>query len=224
MTRREVIQSGVATILLGGIEAVAQPVKSAIGAAQIRNVVSEDEEEKMYKELFLAAVGKTLAGDLVLPEVEYVGRTGFGYNSSLTGLVLPNCTSASDLCPSCANLLNFSAPKLLTVPSGSLSYCTNLEEAHFDSATTIQAQTFNASPKLKRIYCPNLQVVSGAWCNGNAQLTDVYVTNRTTAQVLAISGFPGFVNMDAVRGNITWHCSDGIITWDGSAWVATPNA
>lgn len=36
--------------------------------------------KKNYKQLLLDVVGKNLTGEVVLPELEYVGRTGLAYN------------------------------------------------------------------------------------------------------------------------------------------------
>lgn len=174
-----------------------------------------------YKQLLLDVVGKNLAGELVLPEITYVGRTGLAYNQSLTRLELPNCTSSdTDLCAGCINVKYISVPKLINVKNSSFAYCNNLEEIHLDSAVSFGVQVFLSSSKLKQIYCPNVESVSNTWCNGNTQLTDIYATNRTTSQILAMSVFPGFVNMDSVFGNITWHCNDGTVIWNGSAWIA----
>lgn len=180
----------------------------------------------MYKELFLASIGKSITGSVEFPEIQTVGRAGLAFLDGIESLSLPNCTTMlnRDCIASCANLRYISAPKVTYVPGAALSYCQKLEEVHLDSATNIDGQCFLNDAKLKYIYAPNLQSFGGNWCNGTTALTDLYVTNRTTSQVLAIQSFPGFVNVPTSQyANITWHCSDGTITWDGSAWVANIN-
>lgn len=181
-----------------------------------------NKEEEMYKELFLNSVAKSMSGELINEDIEYVGRYGLGFNMSITRIELPNCT-ACDINAFADNraMKYISLPKLVTGSTSMLANCSGLEEAHLDSVTTLGAQTFFAS-SVKKIYIPNIQKLSNTWCNDNKQLTDIYATNRTTAEVLAISRFPAFVNMDNYRANITWHCKDGTITWNGSAWVANP--
>jgi hypothetical protein len=214
--------------LLAGFYAilVASPLEGGgvmIAARQIafgNSLVNKEEE--MYKELFFNLVGRTMSGELIDENIEYVGRYGLGFNISITRIELPNCT-ACDVNAFSDNrgMKYISLPKLLNGSNSMLAYSSALEEAHLDSVMSLGVQTFLDS-SVKKIYIPNIQKLYAAWCNGNDKLTDIYATNRTTAEVLAISGFPAFVNMDNYRANITWHCKDGTITWDGSAWVANP--
>lgn len=203
MTRREVIQSGVATILLGGIEAFAQPVKSAIGAAQIKNVVPEDEEEEMYKEMFLGLLNKTLTEVDIADEIDAryghaSGARPFYGQSNITKLRLRNL------------IADRSSVFYLDVIS-------KLQELWLDN-TQILPNSFCNLSNVSYVYMPAVTFIQNPINNKSTPGIFDFGNSRTCQQLLD-TWASLFEQPSNVNTKWTFRCSDGDVIYDGSAWV-----
>lgn len=203
MTRREVIQNGVATILLGGIEAFAQPVKSAIGAAQIKTVVSEDEEEEMYKELLLGLLNKTLTEVDIADEIDArnghaAGARPFYGQSNITKL----------------RLRNLNADRSSAFYLDGLG---NLQELRLDNTPILCNSFINMNNgHLTYVYMPAVKYIQNPVNNMSNPAVFDFGDSRTCQQLL--DGWSSLFE-GSPSHNWTFRCSDGDVIYDGSAWV-----
>lgn len=139
----------------------------------------------------------------------------------------------------CKKLTRFIAPNILKCGQGVFRHCSRLSEVKIPLATYFYDQTFMACTSLEEIKigggtlwygvfldCNNLRTVDlgeietiNRGCfEGCSNLSDVYVMNKTVAQVLNsqpgaknLLGFPWGANPTT-----RFHCSDGIVLGDGT--------
>lgn len=228
MTRREVIQSGVATILLGGIEAFAQPVKSAIGAAQIKNVVSEDEEEKMYKEMFRALVCNVPQGETVRlydPDITYIGpaflrdRKWSKTGSTNTGYILIDFPNVSQLgvgslggCFRECQLIGVNLPSLQTVNGGENFMSSLCTEISLPSLTNFTSHEFSYSSTLKTLNLPSVVSKTGSYfVYHDSALEHVYLPKMTLADL----GGASYLAQQQCNSAAVFHLKDGDYDYQG---------
>ena len=193
-------------------------------AARI-GTMAENQEEAMYKELWLSLVNgsiREIRDDAIttinknylfsnLANLEHVELNNltiiyqgnvFNECRALTSVHLPKLTGnlQSNTFFNCSSLISINLPLVSRVKGNSLYGCTKLETVVIPSATLIESIAFNADKKIKNVYANTI----------------------TAYNLMRMSGFP-FTN-GTFNPDMTFHCANGEkLTYDGTQWNISPD-
>lgn len=188
-----------AACLSGG--AAAYPTRGSIGGRSVVRSESQAGDDAYYRQLYEMILTDTLPPD---SEIE---------------LYLTNVRARSFA--SLANLKSLTVHGLLHMTGGYVFQDTPIETLILPDLVSCQNFYAYGASRLRTIVCPNLSQDMRYLCYvGGSVLSDIYVTNSTCSQIMAIRNFPGCSqNQNTNYANMVFHGSDGDVVYDGSAWT-----
>lgn len=163
-------------------------------------------EEEMWKELFVGLTENTLPETVVIPaDVTKIGRQFWLMSSTCKDI-----TFMSDMTSFQNNNTAYGSP--------------NLKIIRMPNQTSIGYPGPTMNGGAEELHIPNVKSFgSKTYVFGtSASRLDVYINNSTCAQIMAFPNFSGAT--PGQESKIFFHGSDGIISYNGSAWVITPNS
>lgn len=205
-----ILASGIAPSISLGAASLAGPanatVRHGLGARLEANFSQgTDEEEEMYKELFLSKIGNLEVNGFVDNYSTTIGYGALIAWSNLKGNVWFNeCTSVTSGYNTyqspfiqCA-FDELHLPKAVTFGPQMLGY-SSIKRVYLDSATAIPSQIGRSVIKLEDLYLPRINLANGI----------------TT---LNASDYFAYVS-EAVKQGITIHFNGGNAVFNGTSWV-----
>lgn len=238
MTRRGFIAG--ATAMAAGL-AMSGVVKSAAAARSTIFSNSNDEEEEMYKEMFLALLQRT-SGTWEDSEATSIGAyaftnwaTNYGMTSDLVSVNFPNATSiGNNAFQACLRLTSASLPKVISVGANAFGSCEALPSIHLPLVASIPTRVFFNCFQMRLIDISGATTISptdaylfqgigsrrsdsDVDADGNSYKCLVDVSANTCATILTHARFPW-----AAPDTTKFQCSDGYIIYDTatSSWKA----
>ena len=202
VSRRDLIKGCAAVgaaAILGDAKAV--PVRGASGGRGVLLARASDKDDAYYRQIYEMILTNTLPPD---SELE---------------LTLSNLRSRSFA--SLANLKSLTVHGLLQMTGGYVFQDTPIETLILPDLVSCSNFYAYGASKLKTIYCPNLSQRMLYLCYmGSSVLSDIYITNSTCSQIMAIPNFPGCnQNQNTNYANMVFHGSDGDVVYNGTSWV-----
>lgn len=200
--KKLIVKILIAALCLGAsIPSLASPVKGAIAGRSI-GTSEKQEEEAVYKELFLHMMDNTLPPTVVFPAaVTNLSRAFAICSSTLEDVTFlaenPRCT---------VNALKYGCPSLVNI--------------RMPNATAILDWGWVSNGSSYNLYIPKCRMFGGKtyiFDPGANAAGDVWIEELPCAGIMQITNFPGVHNNNAAR--VTFHGSDGKLTWNGSEWV-----
>lgn len=186
-----------------------------------------NKEEAMWKELFFSICERTATDDVTVPKLKKLGNCSFSFlQTGNLSLSLPDVETATASGTGEGAFFRSSAlwkvylPKLDALTRCMFEYCTNLEEAYFDSATTIGDTPFARARNLRKVYIPNVDnaLSSRVWGYIEGLPSgglDIYNTNFSCNRILTRSNFLSMGNTAvSLWPNIRFHGSDGQVSYN----------
>jgi len=161
-------------------------------------------EEEMWKELFICLTENTLPETVVIPaDVTKIGREFW--------LMSSTCKDITFL----ADITSFR--------NNSTAYGSAVKIIRMPNQTSIRYPGPTMNGAAEELHIPNVKSFGNkTYIFGtNASRLDVYIDNSTCAQIMAFPNFSGAT--PGQESKIFFHGSDGVISYDGSSWVITPN-
>lgn len=177
-----------------------------LGARQFFTTKSGNAEEEMYKEFFIGLTEDTLPETVVVPaDVTKIGREFWLMSSTCKDI-----TFLADMTSFKNNNTAYGSPnlKIIRMPNQtSISYPGptmngGAEELHIPNVKSFGTRTYVFGTSASRL--------------------DIYIDNSTCAQIMAFPNFSGAT--PGQESKLFFHGSDGIISYDGSSWIITPNS
>lgn len=229
-----ILASGIAPSITLGALANAGSANASVGG-MMRNVgaristLNNNQEEEMYKELFLAMISRSIGGTLKDDSVMSVGMNAFSYCNSLTEIDFPNCTSlvAGEAGTSpFFNMANLEVVKLDSVAIvgyNEFYNCTNLKTVHLDSCTFLGDIAFHGCNKLRDVFCKNLNTINMrtfGYLDAVTNTVTFHIDNATTSTILSWNLSTHFGNTPTSKWNLfKFIGSDGTVGWNGNEWA-----
>ncbi len=179
-------------------------VKSAAAARSIATM-SPAEEEEAFKNLFIGLTEDSLPEVVVLPScITNIGRNYWLMSTKCRDLTI---SGSSITCPNSAFF--FGSP--------------NLMHLRLPNVVAINSWIANSANDGAAIYCPKCRRFGNSryiFFNGTStRKLDVYIDEIPCEEIKAIPNFPGCDTLGLPH--LTFHGSDGKLTWNGSEWVFT---
>lgn len=242
ISRRDMISEIVAAGLALGLDRCeGSIVRSVIGARQSGLAISAEDEEEMYKELFLGLVARNLT-EISDPNVIEIGPRAFsGYGGyapyiSIKKVDFPNATTIGQRAfEGCWGITYLNVPKLSgMIPDYAFASLESYEgEIYLPLATSLGNRVFFNCFKVRKIYLPNVvsiandsylfQAIGSRRSDsdtdeyGNVFKTLVVLTSKNMSDLMTMSAFPYLAPTTT-----KFQCSDGYIIYDTStsSWKA----
>ena len=209
-----------------------------LGARQFFTTKSGNAEEEMYKEMFLACVAPVPLGETVTIESDvptFIGPSFLAHRAWVLNSLNPQSSGGRIISfPNVtqiglgslggvfadAHVVSVNLPKLENAYGG-----TNFQRFYGDTIElpllkNFANHEFSYTPTLKTLRLPSVTSKSGSFfVYQDTALENVYLDSMSMA-TLGVS----YVAQQACSTAAVFHCSDGTISYNGSAWVATPTA
>ena len=84
----------------------------------------------------------------------------------------------------------------------------------------------NGIQNLEHLYIPNVTEFQNS-PHGFAQYIGPHLNvhiDKTATDIMAIPNFPGFTSASLALDKVSFVGTDGVVSWDGTQWVASPNS
>lgn len=201
--KRLIVKILIAALCLGAsIQSLASPVKGAIAGRSI-GTSEKQEEEAVYKELFIGLTEDSLPETVVLPSC----ITNFGRPYWLMSTKCKDLTVLGNTIKCSNNTFFYGSP--------------NLKHLRLPNLTEINYWVAGSASDGVAIYCPKVRSLGNNryvfYNSSSDKRLDVYITEIPCEEIKAIRNFPGCDTPGLP--NLTFHGSDGKLTWNGSEWV-----
>lgn len=187
--RREFIATGLAAGMMAPY-ALAAVKKSALGAKKMELVNGEDEEE-MYKEMYLAMItGVSSFGDTLVDDISTSVRASAFWNfpNTIKKLVFNKATSFG---------------------IGAFRQMPYIEEVELPLATALKSNALTSCTNLQTVRAPKCANFGNNAFQSSANVKDIYITELDKSEVI---GFPWAITSAAT----VFHFKDGNYDYQGN--------